>query len=266
MRYSASRSLPSTLLLAAAVAWSSPAGVSAQSLTDFCPDGDPESEAAVVGIVSDAESGMQLPGAEVAASWVADGIRQRATAQTDLEGVYIICGLPQELEMQVRAAIGGHRGGAVSFSTDVALQQHDLTVSLTGDAQPEEVELDETASTGRAFSATVIEAEDLAALPEMSLYELLRRHHRLRFERVSGGEQIVFAGRGIDGTTSLSGTSRYSGIQLFIDDRLQADPVNYLRSMSIDEVKQIQILSRTEASARYGGDGWIGAIAVTTRK
>lgn len=265
MRYSPSRSLPVALLLAVAVAWSAPTGASAQSLTEFCPEGDPETEAAVVGIVSDPDSGMQLPGAEVAASWVADGIRQRATAQTDIEGVYIICGLPLELEMQVRATIGSHRGTAVPFTTDVSLQQHDLQVSLAGDAGTEEIELDEAASTGRAFSASIIEAEDLATLPEMSVYELLRRHHRLRFERVSGGEMIVFAGRGIDGTASLSGTSRYSGIQLFINDRLQADPINYMHSMSIDEVRQISILSRTEASARYGGDGWIGAIAITTR-
>lgn len=265
MRYSASRSLPSALLLAVAVAWSAPAGASAQSLTEFCPEGDAEIEAAVVGIVSDAESGMQLPGAEVAASWVADGMRQRATAQTDIEGVYIICGLPQALDMQVRASIGGHRGAAVAFTTDVVLQQHDLQVSLAAEAETEDVELDEDARSGRAFSASVIEATDLANLPEMSVYELLRRHHRLRFERVSGGELIVFAGRGVDGTPSLSGTTRYSGIQLFVDDRLQADAVNYLRSMSIDEVRQIDILSRTEASARYGGDGWIGAIAIRTR-
>jgi len=264
MRYPVSRSLPIALLLAA-IAWSSPSDARGQALTDFCPDGDPDSEAAVVGIVSDAESGMILPGAEVAASWVADGIRQRTTAGTDLEGVYIICGLPQALEMQVRATIGGNRGAAVSFSTDVVLQQHDLQVRLTGEGETEEVELAESARTGRAFTSTVIQAEDLAALPEMSVYDLLRRHHRLRFERVAGGEQIVFAGRGVDGTASLSGTTRYSGIQLFVDDRLQADAVNYLRSISIDEVRQIDILSRTEASARYGGDGYIGAISLRTR-
>lgn len=265
MRYSVSRFIPSALLCATAIALSSAAGVTAQTLTDFCPEGDPETEAAVVGIVSDADSGMQLPGAAVAASWVADGMRQRATAQTDIEGIYIICGLPLELDMQVRATIGGHRGEAVPFTTDVTLQQHDLQVSLEGEPEEQEVELGDEVRSGRAFSATIIEAEDLAHLPEMSIYQLLRRHQRLRFERVSGGEVIVFTGRGIDGTASLSGSSRYQGIQLFIDDRLQADPVNYLRTMSIDEVRQIQILSRTEASARYGGDGWIGAIAVTTR-
>ncbi len=266
MRYPGSRSVPIPFLVAAA-ACVLPAALRGQTLTDFCPEGDADIEAAVVGIVSDSESGMILPGAEVVASWVADGIRQRATARTDLEGVYIICGLPQELDMQVRATLGARRGTPVPFTTDVTLQQHDLALSLAGEEQPsEEVQIDEEARTGRAFNSTVIRAEDLAALPEMSVYQLLRQHHRLRFERISGGEQIVFDGRGVDGTASLSGNTRYSGIQLYIDDRLQADAVNYLRSMSIDEVKQIDILSRTEASARYGGDGYIGAIAIQTRR
>lgn len=266
MRYSLSRSLPAALLVVAASAWAAPSGLAGQALTDFCPEADQAAEAAVVGIVSDAESGMILPGAEVVASWVADGVRQRATAQTDLEGVYIICGLPQDLDMQVRATLGARRGDAVPFSTSVALQQHDLALSLAGEQAEEAPELDDAARGGRAFTSTVIRAEDLAELPEMTVYQLLRQHHNLRFERVQGGEQIVFAGRGVDGAPSLSGTTRYSAIQLFIDDRLQADAVNYLRGMSIDEVQQIDILSRTEASARYGGDGWIGAIAIRTRR
>lgn len=245
-----------------------PGHLRAQVLTDFCPEADESSEAAIVGIVSDAESEMILPGAEVVASWVADGVRQRSETQTGIDGVYTICGLPQGMDMQVRASLGVHRGEPVPFSTETTLQQFDLALSLTGDAPAEEeVEIDESARSGRAFGASLIRAEDLAALPEMSVYQLLRRHSRLRFERIQGGEVIIFAGRGVDQNTNLSGTAtRYRAIQLFVDDRLEADPINYLRAMSIDEVSRIEILNSGEASARYGGDGWIGAIAISRRR
>ena len=38
-----------------------------------------------------------------------------------------------------------------------------------------------------------------------------------------------------------------------------------MRVMSIREIKQLDILSASEASARYGGDGWIGVISIRTR-
>ena len=101
----------------------------------------------------------------------------------------------------------------------------------------------------------------------MTVYQLLRQHQRLRFERLSGGEVIIFAGRGIDGITNLSGSAgRYRGIQMLINERREADPVSAIRGMSIYDVLQIDILSAGEASARYGGDGWLGAISIRTRE
>ncbi|MDH3732059.1 MAG: hypothetical protein OEU54_00935 [Gemmatimonadota bacterium] len=243
-----------------------PTTAAGQSLTDFCPGGDDSVEAAVIGLVSDAESGIILPGSEVVVSWLADGTRQRVTVAVGLDGVYTICGLPQGQDMQVRAIFGDRMGQWVDFSTSVVLQQHDLGVSLTGepDAEPE---LSEEVRSSTAFNATTIRTEDLAALPKMTLYQLLRQHQRLRFERVQQGEAIVFAGRGVTGTTNLSGAvGRFRAVEVFIDERREADPVSALRDMWIHDVIQIDILSAGEASARYGGDGWLGAISIRTRE
>lgn len=243
-----------------------PSLVAAQALTDFCPDADESKEAAVIGIVSDAESGMMLPGAEVVVSWLADGTRRRIEVPAGIDGVYMACGLPQGHDMQVRAMVGDRRGEWVDFSTETILQQRDLPVSLTGDQPAEELVLSEDAKRSNAFSATRINDEDLALLPEMTLYQLLRQHQRLRFERVQQGEVIVFAGRGVTGTSNFSGSAgRFRGIELFINERREGDPVSALRDMWIHNITQIDILSAGEASARYGGDGWLGAISVSTR-
>ncbi len=237
-----------------------PLALSAQQFTDFCPTGDAESEAAVVGYVTDPDAGTIVPGATVAASWVHEGTRRRVEAQVNMEGLYILCGLPQQIDVQLRAAFGGRRGAAVPYSTASVLAQRDLELSLTA-VEEEEPEVSESARTGRAFSAFSIREEDLVALPEMTVYQLLRQHNRLRFDRESQGEIILFDHNRV---MSLN-ASRFRGIQVLINERREADPVSAIREMSIDEVKQIDILTAGEASARYGGDGWLGVIAIRTR-
>ena len=237
----------------------------AQSFTDFCPDGDEEREAAVVGFVTDPEAGTIVPGATVAASWVADDARQRAEGQSDLQGVYSICGLPKDTEVSLRVIFADRRGTAVPYTTSAVLAQQDLEISLT--AEPEaRVEVGSLAGGGggrsRILGSEIIRAEDLIDLPEMSVYDLLRQHQLLRFDRRSTeGEVILLAA-----ASSSLRVGRLQRIQVRINERREADGVAAIRDMSIDEVSRIEILSRTEASARYGGDGFVGAIAITTRR
>ncbi len=262
------RGLPSPCLIVLLSLLAVPTALRAQSLTDFCPEGDESREAALVGIVTDAESGTVLPGAQVAIRWTdAEGESHETLAQTGLDGVYVVCALPRETDMQVAAAFGDRRGAPVSFSTAVVLQQQDLAIPLTA-PEPEEVELDESLRSSGVFNATVIRDSDLEGFPDMTVYQLLRQHQRLRFERLTGsgvGEVIIFAGRGVTGQTSLSGMGRFRGVEVYINERREADPVNAMRVMSIREIKQLDILSASEASARYGGDGWIGVISIRTR-
>lgn len=242
-----------------------PQALQAQSFTDFCPTGDEATEAAVVGWVTDPDADTVVPGATVAASWVADGERQRAEAQTNLEGLYALCGLPRDMEVSIRAALADRRGDAVDYTTGTTLAQQDLTISLTAAPSSSEVgslSRGGAGGKGRAYSADIIRAEDLVHLPEMSVYELLRQHSRLNFGRFStAGEVILLSGV----NTSLNSGSSLP-VEVRINERREADGVSAIRGISIDEIRRIEILSRGEASARYGGDGWNGAIVITTRE
>lgn len=237
----------------------------AQSFIDFCPGGDEATQAAVVGYLTDPEAETIVPGATVAASWVQDNARQRIEVQTNLEGLYIMCGLPKDMEVSLRALLGDRRGEAVPYATAAPLAQQDLFISLTGQADLRE-EIGSLAGggsggSGRAFSSEIIRADDLLTLPEMSVYDLLRRHQLLRFERVSGMGEVIL----LMAATSSARAGSMQSIQLRINERREADAVGAIRDLSIDEVSRIEILTRTEASARYGGDGFVGAIAITLR-
>ncbi len=237
----------------------------AQSFADFCPTGDEATQAAVVGYVTDPEAETIIPGATVAASWVQDNARQRIEVQTDIQGLYALCGLPQGAEVTLRALIGDRRGEAVPYTTAASLAQQDLFISLTGEPETRE-EVGSLAGggsggSGRAFSSEIIRADDLLDLPEMSVYDLLRRHQLLRFERVSGAGEVIL----LMAATSSARAGGMQSIQLRINERREPDAIGAIRDLSIDEIRRIEILTRTEASARYGGDGFVGAIAITTR-
>jgi len=257
MRYSIVRLLPLAVIL-------SPAFAEAQVYSDFCPEHDPDLEAAVVGYVTDPDADTLVPGAKVAASWVQDGARQRREGQASVEGLYAVCGIPMGTEVQLRATFADLRGSAVSYTASEMLAQRDLELSLTGGNESETVETGSMAkgSSGNAYNSSVIREADLVNLPEMSVYQLLRQHSRLRFDRLTGGGEVILLNSGV--STSLNG-GRFTGVQVYINERREGDAVTAVRGMSIDEIKRIEILSSGEASARYGGDGWIGAIAITTR-
>ncbi|WP_420464200.1 hypothetical protein [Candidatus Palauibacter sp.] len=236
----------------------------AQSFADFCPGRSEETEAAVVGFVTDPEAGTLVPGATVAASWVEGDARQRAEAQTNMEGVYTICGLPKDTEVSLRAIFADRRGPEVPYTTSAVLAQQDVEISLAGEAEGR-LEVGSLASGGggrtRVLGSEIIRGEDLLAFPEMTVYELLRQHSLLRFDRRTGGERILLQSV----TASRWSVSRMQSVVVRINERREPDAVNALREMSIDEVSRIEILSRTQASARYGGAGYVGAIVITTR-
>ncbi|MYA32064.1 MAG: hypothetical protein F4164_07305 [Gemmatimonadales bacterium] len=237
----------------------------AQSFADFCPSGDPDTEAAVVGYVTDPEAGTVIPGATVAASWVQDEARQRLEAQVNIEGLYTLCGLPKDVEVTLRASLADRRGEAVPYATAAPLAQADLVLSLTGgsEVRQEIGSLSAGGSRARILGSEVIRGEDLLDLPEMSVYDLLRQHQLLKFDRVSGVGEVVM----LQSVTLTSwGSSRFQGLEVRVNERREADGVNTLREMSIDDVSRIEILSRTEASARYGGDGYVGALVITTHR
>ncbi|MCG8467003.1 MAG: TonB-dependent receptor plug domain-containing protein [Gemmatimonadetes bacterium] len=261
MRYNIVRIMTVTLLC-------TPMAAQAQGYSDFCPEGDPDREAVVVGYVTDpGPPATVIPLAEVAASWVQDGTRQRRMGEANMDGVYAVCGLPMSTEVSLRAVFGDRRGHAVPYTTAANMAQQDLELSLTGDPAEEDERVIETGSlakgTGNAYNSDLIREEDLVNLPEMSVYELLRQHTRLRFDRFSGVGEVIL----LDGVVSTSlNNGRFTSVQVFVNDRREADGVSAIRGMSIDEIRRIEILSAGEASARRGGDGWVGAIEIITKR
>jgi hypothetical protein len=219
-------------------------------------------------MVQDSDIGMILPGAEVTASWVVEGTRRRATAEVAVDGTFTLCGLPRDMELALRVGFANKRSPMVSLTLDAPVGRQDLTISLTAEEEPEEFEpIPEDGRSSRVFSNTLITEEDLAALPNpMPLYDMLRQHRKLRFERISGGgEVILFTERGVTSQPSLSGLSRFRGVEVYVNERRTPDPMAAIRDLMTDEIKRLEILSSAEASSRYGGDGYIGIIAIRTR-
>lgn len=113
-------------------------------------------------------------------------------------------------------------------------------------------------SSGKAYTSRLITEEDLAALPDMSVYDLLRRHAEVRIEDFPGSG----GGRGIIFCAERETVSTYRGCPVIVNEREAHDPIAAVRDLSIHEVSRIEILRRSEASNRYGGSGMIGAIVI----
>lgn len=113
--------------------------------------------------------------------------------------------------------------------------------------------------TGNAFTATLITDDDLEQLRNMSVYELLRQHSRVRIQEFSGiGEIILCEEREVVGT--------YRGCPVYLNERRAHDPIATVRDLRIHDVRRLEILRRTEASSRYGGHGYTGVVVIRTRR
>lgn len=153
--------------------------------------------------------------------------------------------------------LSGHANDLVEIRGTVGEQAECRTIAVDkiGRAKPPEPE----GGYGKALSSRLITEKDLANLPDMSLYDLLRQHAEVRIEDSSGagGSVILCAERETFGT--------YRGCPVIVNEREAHDPIATTRDLRIHELTRIEILRRSEASNRYGGSGWIGAIVVRTK-
>ncbi len=106
-------------------------GAYGQELGEVCPNG-PAGSGAVWGLVSDADSGIGLPGATVVATWDGDGEPVRAEVQTALDGGYVLCGVPRGFEVSLRPTLAGMEGAIVAATLTGDFARADLPLSLTG--------------------------------------------------------------------------------------------------------------------------------------
>ena len=104
-------------------------GASAQELGEVCPEAQ-AGTGALWGLVSDAESGIGLPGATVVATWESEGDQARAEGQAALDGGYVLCHVPLGLEVSVQPIVAGLGGTVVVTTLTGDFGQVDLSYSL----------------------------------------------------------------------------------------------------------------------------------------
>ncbi|MFQ5690395.1 MAG: hypothetical protein ACE5HQ_09010 [Gemmatimonadota bacterium] len=231
----------------------------------------------MLGSVHDPGTGVVLPGAEVIANWVDGGTVKRAKAKAGMDGTFALCSLPTRVELSLRAIFAGRSSRNVVLTLSDPVIRQDLPVSLTGAQEAEEA--DQKSAEGgepikvkgrsKAFSASLITDKDLAKIPTMSVFELLRRNNRIRFLGTGAGQDIYVEDRGTmgaTGTRNTAGSSRFRLAEVYIGERKALDPLDTLRSLRTDEVKRIEILTSTDASARFGGAGLTPVISIRLKK
>lgn len=239
--------------------------LAAQNLSDFCPDAG-DDDAAIIGLVQDADGGMILPGADVIATWTVDDNEGEARVQVGLDGTFTVCGVPRDAEISLRAEFSQFAGAPVSVSLSGGVGRQDLTVSLTAPApleanaaREEELEAARSASS-RAFSSRDIRRDDLEPLPDMSVFELFRMHSLVQVE--PGSDNVFMSGRTV--SQRVGAPSRLAAM-VYINERRVPFAVEVLKSLRIAEVSRIELLSPGEGSARYGGHGLNPIIAIRRR-
>lgn len=124
------RSQLRALALATCLSGSAAPGLTAQELSEVCPDA-PDGSAAIWGSVKDSESGVVMPAADVIASWTHDGSDGQMAAQAGFDGSYVLCGLPSGAEISLVAAFATMGGPVVTYTTSDPVGNVDLGVSLT---------------------------------------------------------------------------------------------------------------------------------------
>lgn len=106
--------------------------LSAQDLEELCPNSDADN-GAIVGIVSDADAHMALPGATVRATWEKDGTPGQAETQAGLDGSFTMCYLPLGTDLSIHAMLGTMPGPSVLMTLTEAITSQDIGFSLTGE-------------------------------------------------------------------------------------------------------------------------------------
>lgn len=119
-----------TVLLGSVSAWALGTGAAhAQQLTEVCPDATPGT-GALWGLVTDAETGIGLPGATVVATWEGDGGPVRTEGQTAIDGGYVLCHIPRGVELSLQPIVSTLGGAVVAATLTEDFLRVDLAFSF----------------------------------------------------------------------------------------------------------------------------------------
>ena len=109
-------------------------------VSELCPNlGD---TGVLIGVVSDTDAQMALPGATVRATWEKDGTPGSAETQAGLDGSFAVCYVPLDLELAVQAYVGPIGGETTAMILTAPVTRHDVGFSLIGDSADAETHSD----------------------------------------------------------------------------------------------------------------------------
>lgn len=124
-----------------------------------CPDSVTEDAGVwIVGRVTDAASGVPLPGATVSLTWEEGERLREITTGVRGDGVYHFCGAPAGMHLTLRATAAGRSGGmqALDVPLDELAIRQDLEVLLSDDRQGRVVGRVLDSDTGRGIEAATV--------------------------------------------------------------------------------------------------------------
>lgn len=136
-----------------------------------------DSSGALVGLVRDAESGEPVEGALVSAVWneltiSAAGLRQerrRIPVRTRGDGRFLLCGLPTDGSVSVRAELGPDSAGATATAADAGRPPQADTLATPAGAGPRrtsgELSLDIAPATALRLDLVLGEVREVAVVP-----------------------------------------------------------------------------------------------------
>lgn len=107
-----------------------------QELTELCPDASPPS-AAVWGFVHDLETEVVIPMAMLDVRWAVDGQDHEAYRQAGVDGGYVLCSLPREVDISVQASLAGISDSAVTLTLTEEITWRDFTIALQTGGVPD---------------------------------------------------------------------------------------------------------------------------------
>ena len=210
----------------------------------------------VAGMVLDAESGEPVPDVLVHVQ----GSELRSLS--DAEGRFRIEGVPGgEHRLLFRhLAYGEHTrevtlGGAglelqVLMSPE-AIELSPLVVEATGEREQRR------RFSGNSRAEIGFEEIQAAARTGIGLSDLLRQMPGVRMRPGGAGECIEFRQLGVGPICR--------NMTILIDGQLIADPASLLMAMDLDVIEHLEVLSPSEAGARYGGASANGVLLIETR-
>lgn len=106
----------------------------------------------------------------------------------------------------------------------------------------------------------LVTRQELQEFPELTVFEFVRQWRPI-WLRARRGDINIGAQTGLDVELRSE-----RGIRVYMDGTYQGDGTSFLNRIFVPEIQQLQWLSATDASQRFGTGHSSGAILITSRR